>query len=152
MSAARAMVGFLVVAMLLVAGASAMSTSFQDSGQYQAVTNESFEPTGGAVSTLAESDRDDVLYNRSATVYDVSGATDTVASEPEDYTWFEGNGTVLINETGSLAGDSSANISYTYFDSTAEAIRIHQLSSQIPRLFGLLLPLGIVMAFLLALR
>lgn len=148
MSVARLAVAFMVVGMILAGGVTALEQSFSEAGNQQTVTNETFTPDGGNITTLSESNRDDVIYNRSVTIYDDSGTDTTVASEPEDYRWFESNGTLKTNETGSLAGDSSANITYGYFDSTEQKIGAQQLTSFLPRLFGLMLPLGLVIAFI----
>lgn len=148
--AARLFVAFLVVAMALAGGVTALQQSFSEAGQYDTQVNETFDPSSADVIVLDESQRDDVIYNRSGdiTVYNTTGTSDSVAQEPQDYQWNRNNGTLTINETGELDDDSSANVTYSYFNSSEQSIQTQQLTALLPRLFGLILPLGIVLAFI----
>lgn len=151
MSVARLAVAFLVVAMVLAGGVTALEESFTATGNQATVTNETFNPSSADVIVLAESQRDDVAYDASSevTVYNTTGVTDTVADEPEDYQWNRNNGTLTINQSGELADDTEANVTYGYLNSTEQKIQAQQLTSLLPRLFGFILPLGLVLAFIM---
>jgi len=148
MSAARLAVAFLIIAVTVAGGAAALDATLDGATTGQTVANETFDPGNGGRVTLDDSNRDDVLYNRSVTVFDTSGTSTTVAEEPDDYRWDDSNGTLIIDSSGSLAGDASANITYGYRVASKQAIGVQRITALLPQLFGLVLPLGLVLAFL----
>lgn len=81
-------------------------TSVSEANPTQSFT-ESFTVNEGSVETFGESNRD-VVYNQSVTVeqngtkYDSDG----------NYTWYENNGTLLVQSGSSLSDSQSANITY----------------------------------------
>lgn len=145
----RVAVVFIGIAVLLAGATVAFDAQLADSGTDVQVENESFTPTSGTVITLNESARDDVIYNESVTVRDEN---DTVMTAGSDYRWFANNGTVKPVAGGDLAGDANATVTYGYLDTTEGAIRGSNVVAQIPSLFGMALPLGAVLLFILALR
>jgi hypothetical protein len=139
-----AVVLFAIVVLIAVAPL-AYDASVVNAGDDVTVTNESFTPSAGNVTTLDESTRDDAIYDENVTVYNESGLEMT---EGTDYTWFEANGTLKTLVGGRLEGDSTATITYGFFVRDVEAERLSGLVSQIPRAIAFALPLGIVLLFL----
>jgi hypothetical protein len=142
----RLVFGLFIVVIMLAAMTIGITSTLEHSAQGETVVNETFTPPSGkALVTYNESNRDDALYNRSVTVYNES---DAVMTEPEDYEWLHTNGTLITNATGDLEGDASANITYGYLDSTETQIALSTLVGYLPSLFGLALPVLMVLVFL----
>jgi len=101
-----------IVAILLVAGLTAVDAGVAESGDEIDVVNESFVPPASTgVVQLNQSDLSGVRY----------GAADEIAIEDEnntrmvageDYEWLRSNGTVRVLSSGRLAGDATATIDY----------------------------------------
>lgn len=106
-----------------------MQSTFQETGNYTTEVNETFTPDPGNVTTLNESNRNDVIYNDTVEVYNSSNY---FVEQPNNYTWFEGNGTIKTNSTGALSTEPTANITYSYFATTAEHLLYLDLISLIP--------------------
>jgi len=148
MSAPRLAVAFLIIAVTVAGGAAALDATLDGATTGQTVVNETFDPGSGGRVTLDDSSRNGVFYNRTVTVFDSSGTSTTVAEEPDDYRWDDSNGTLVVNSSGSLAGDTEANITYGYRVAGEQTIGVQRITALLPQLFGLVLPLGLVLAFL----
>jgi hypothetical protein len=148
MSAPRLAVAFLIIAVTVAGGVAALDTTLDGATTGQTVVNETFDPGSGGRVTLDDSNRDDVLYNRTVTVFDSSGTSTTVAEAPDDYRWDDSNGTLIVDSSGSLAGDASANVTYGYRVAGEQTIGVQRITALLPQLFGLVLPLGLVLVFI----
>lgn len=107
----RALFVLLAVALLVLVGASAADSALVQAGDEQTVTNETWSPNAGSVTTLDESNRNDAYYDDTVDVWDENG---TAMDSEQDYVWYRTNGTIKTVEGGRLAGDSDANITYGY--------------------------------------
>jgi hypothetical protein len=112
----------VAVAIILIGGLSALSLGFEDSvggaGDHETVVNESFTVEHGQRIVLAESELEEVVYDRqrNVTVYNQSGA----AVAPDgNWSWTRENGTLVV-ESGApaLADASTAEITYGYREPT----------------------------------
>lgn len=101
------------LAILVLAGASAVNAAFQASGQGYHVDDESFSPDPG-VNQLTNSNIANATYNNSITV-SVSG--DTVDSDG-NYSWLQHNGTIDVESGSYLANQTSANASYGWVENS----------------------------------
>jgi len=81
-------------------------------------------------------------------VYD---STDTLITQPGNYTWISSNGTIDIQRNGELDGEPSADITYGYQDATEDQVALQGLFAEIPQTLGLIIPVFIVLLFLRAL-
>jgi hypothetical protein len=106
-------VAFVALAILAVGGAYVFGAAYDDTATLnQTFTNETFTPSpSGQALALAESNNGTVIYDASVTVFDEN---DTEMSNPSDYEWLQQNGTIVVNSTGRLDGDSSGKITYGY--------------------------------------
>jgi hypothetical protein len=115
----RAIIVVVAVALLLVTGLAAVDAAVTSAGDETTVTNETWTPDAGNVSTLSASNQDLTQYApdrpREIQVFDENGSP--VAS-PGDYVWNQDNGTIKAVTGGELDGDASANISYSYSEIT----------------------------------
>lgn len=143
----RAAVAIFAVVILVGAVPVALSSTLEQSATGQTITNETFTPTGGTVTTLNESNRADVLYNESVTVYN---DTD-VRMTDGNYTWFATNGTLKTTAGSQLADDPSGNVTYGYLDTTEDHLTLTAVFSTIPDAVGIALPILVAVVFIRAL-
>jgi len=141
----RLAIGLIAVVLLAAAMPVALSATLDESAEPETAVNETFTPSTGQPVVLDESERDDVLYNRTVTVYD---STDTLITQPNNYTWIQSNGTIDIQRNGQLDGEPSANITYGYAVATEDQVALQGLFSEIPQTLGLIIPVFIVLLFL----
>jgi len=140
---------FFVIAIVAAASAPAISATLNEAGERTSITNESFTPNAGSVTTLEQSKLDNTVYDDSVTVYD---DTNDRVYEGDDYQWFESNGTIKTVTGGELDGDTSATVSYS-FQSTTETQRgFAAMFSQIPNVMGLALPVFALLMVLVLFR
>lgn len=111
------LIALIAVALLVLAGASAIDSTLVQSGDQSSIENETWTPDAGNITILGESQRDGAYYNQTVAVYDEN---DTEMTANEDYRWFSSNGTVKAIQGGDLDGDSSATITYGYSQTTSE--------------------------------
>lgn len=139
----------LIVLLILAAGATAgYSAVLEDSEIEYNITNESWTPDAGNITTLNNSNLEAADYESTVTV---RNQTDALMTEPSDYTWFENNGTILTNTTGSLAGDTTANISYNYTQPPENQVRLASAYSNYAAFLGwavLLVPVLLLIKFI----
>jgi len=141
----RLAIGLIAVVLLAAAMPVALSATLDESAEPETVVNETFTPSTGQPVVLDESERDDVLYNRTVAVYNSS---DVLITQPNNYTWISSNGTIDIQRNGQLDGEPSANITYGYADATEDQVALQGLFSEIPQTLGLIIPVFIVLLFL----
>lgn len=132
---ARIIVAALVLVIVAAMGTVAIQSSLSDSGDHTQNINETFVPGNSGIVTLADSEQPHTFYNSSAAV-NVYDENDTLMSEPTDYEWIKGNGTININATGDLSGDSQANATYGYLTVSEEADQMQTMLAQIPAIIG----------------
>ncbi len=140
---------FLILAVIAAMGITAIQGGLEEAGDDELVENETFTPSAGSVTTLDDSKQDNTYYDEEVVVRDENG---TIVDEGTDYEWFVGNGTIKTLSGGELAGDSSADITYGYQQTTAEQRGIAGALGQMPRVIGLALPLAAVFLVLAAFR
>jgi hypothetical protein len=142
------MVVAVVILVLLGAfGALSFQASLESGGQTQVVTNETFTPDASNITTLSESDRDDVVYarDRAVTVRDSNG---TEMQPGSDYEWRRSNGSLRTVAGGDLDGEPSANITYSYAFIDDDQRLFASLLSRIPTILGLAAPALVIIIFL----
>lgn len=130
-------------------GVFGLQTALAGAGQKETVDSESFNPSAGTVQTLDRSQLANTFYNDTVQVFDENGDR---SFEGTDYEWLETNGTIKPLAGGNLDGDSTATITYSYRTTTQTQRQLTALTSQIPRVAGIMLPLGFALAAIAALR
>lgn len=145
----RAVVALLALVILSIGGVYATQAALENAGEDHTVTNETWTPDAGNVTTLEESNRDGAYYNTNVTVYDENG---TEMDAGTDYEWFVGNGTVKALVGGDLEGDADATITYKFQQTTEEQRALAATLAEIPGMLGLILPVGLVVFFFAFLR
>ena len=143
-----AVIGLAILASVAVAG---LQVSLEDAGEDFDVTNETWTPNAGTVTTLEESNRNGAYYSEDSAV-DVYDENGTEMDEGTDYEWFGANGTVKALTGGGLDGDSSATITYSFQQTTAEQRGMAALLGQLPRVMGFALPIGAFLFLLFLVR
>ncbi len=108
---------FVIGAVLLVAFGPMVHSAYEDSvrgSQDATTTTENFTAQSGQVVTLGNTSADNV-FNDTVTVQNASDPSSTETfTEPEDYTWQSGNGSILVNSSGDLKDGVTYNVTYTY--------------------------------------
>lgn len=140
------LIALIALAVIIVGGAAAVDSAFVASGEQTTITNESWTPDAGNVTTLNNSHLSGVVYDRNVTVYDENGTEMTAST---DYRWFQANGTVKALTGGGLDGDSTANITYGYADVSTPAQNAASLfghSFQVAQLLIVFLGVGFAFA------
>lgn len=135
---ARAIVAILAIVLLVGVSIFAYQAAIAEAGEDTVVTNESWTPTAGSVTQLDNSNQEGAYYGNDTTVFD---STDSLMDRGADYRWFADNGTVKAVAGGDLDGESSATISYTYQQTTAEQRGLFNLATQMPNVLAALIPL-----------
>lgn len=140
-----AIIAIVVLSMIAVSG---FQAGLENAGTNELVTNETFTPDPGNVTVLDDSQRSGAYYGESVDVYE----NGTEMDSGSDYKWYPGNGTVQAVVGGGLDGDTEAQITYRFQQTTAEQRSMAGLLSHIPRMMGLALPIGGLFVLLLFLR
>jgi hypothetical protein len=144
----RLILGLLVIAIFGLVVLSGSQAALTNAAEKNSITNESWTPNAGTVTTLENSELEYADYEPEVEVYDSTG---TLMTNGSDYRWFKGNGTVKALVGGDLDGETSATISYNYTQTTKEQRRIVGITSQVPRLMGvlvMLVPVLLLFAFI----
>lgn len=141
----RLLVVFFALAVLMAGSVVALQAGLEDGGEEYEIVNETWTPDAGNVTVLDESNRPGAFYDPTVMVYDETGAE---VDKGDDYLWYDENGTVQAVTGGQLDGDTSANITYSFSQTTEQQRRFVALLGQVPRAVGLALPIGVVIAFL----
>lgn len=139
----------LILAIFTASAVPALSATLNEAGDDRLVTNETWSPSAGSVTTLERSNLDNTVYDDDVVVRD-DGNNRTY--EGDDYVWFESNGTVKAVAGGELDGDSSATISYAYQTTTAEQRGFAAMFAQIPNVMGMALPVFALLFLLVVVR
>jgi len=140
---------FIGLAIVAAVGVFGLQSSLAGAGEQATIEDESFTPNAGTVQTLDRSKLANTYYNATVQVRDENGDR---SFDGTDYRWFASNGTIKPLTNGNLAGDSTATITYSYRTTTETQRQLTALTANIPRLTGLLLPLGFALAMFAALR
>lgn len=141
----KAVIAVFGLIILAVMGVYVTEAALEDAGEDVVVTNETWTPDAGNVTTLDDSNRDGAFYSHTVTVYDENG---TEMENGTDYQWFVDNGTVKALTGGGLDGDSSATITYEYQQTTAEQRQFAAALANLPQALGIIAPLGLAILFL----
>jgi len=136
---AMAAIAAIGLGLFLLTGAYIVDATVQESRHDITVTNESFTPDGGNLSTFEASNLDDAEYDDSVTVRNDSDGSTFEASG--NYTWFETNGTLKTTANSDLATTSTATITFSYTGQTAEQAATTGI---VVDLWGALVPLAFV--------
>lgn len=147
--AIRMAIIFLVIAVFAAAAPAALSNTLDEAGQPNLIGNETWTPNAGSVTQLEYSNLDNAGYDPQVYVADSNG---NQVFEPDDYIWFESNGTIKTVVGGKLDGETSAEISYEYDRSTEEQRQWASMLSQIPNVMGLALPIFALLFALMVVR
>lgn len=147
--ALRMAVILIIIAIFAAAAPTALSETLNEAGENVDVTDETWTPTAGSVTTLDQSNKDNVAYDEAVVVRDSNGNR---VYSPEDYRWFESNGTIKTVTGGQLDGETSATIDYSYQATTEQQRSFAALMSQIPNIYGLALPVFALLFALLVVR
>lgn len=146
---ARAVLGIIGIAIIAMVATAGLQAGLENAGEDRVVTNETWTPDAGNVTTLDESNRNGAYYAHNVTVYN---STDVKMDRGSDYEWFVGNGTVKALTGGDLDGEQNATITYSYQQTTAEQRQLAALLGQLPRLMGLALPIGALLLLFIFLQ
>lgn len=119
----------VILAIVLVGFGMAAESAHRDavrgSQDVTVVEQEPFQPTAGQVRQLNNSD-DDLVFNESDSVtVDQNG---TVIESQGNWTWYESNGTLKINQSTAMNTSESANVSYGYYEPSNEQQLTKELS------------------------
>lgn len=145
----RIVLAFIALAILATVGVAGLQASLEDAGEDYEITGESWTPDAGNVTTLDESNRQGAYYNETVQVYD---GNDNPSEAGVDYRWYDGNGTVKALSGGNLDGDTSATIHYSFQQTTQEHRQMTALLGNLPRMMGLMLPIGAMMMLFIVIR
>lgn len=146
---ARIILVFVALAVIATVGVAGLQAGLESAGEDTVISNESWTPDAGNVTTLEESSRAGAYYSHNVTVYDETGAEMDYGT---DYIWYSDNGTVKALVGGGLDGDASAKITYGYQQTTAEQRNMAGMLGHIPQFAGLALPLGAVLLLFAIIR
>lgn len=145
----RAIVAVFALIILAIVGVWGVQAALEDAGEDFTVTNETWTPDAGNVTTLNESNRNGAYYADRVTVYDEDRAE---MDEGTDYEWFTDNGTVKALSGGGLDGDANATITYSFQQTSSQQRQFADLAGQIPRALGVLFPMFLLVIFLLLVK
>lgn len=115
----------VLVGLLLVGGAAALSGSLTEGGQQLDVENESWQPST-TFESLEHSNIQDARYDERVVVVNKSG---NLMAPNVDYVWNDENGTVRAVSGGRLVGDNSAKIDYGYSVPTAKQKNVAEVGA-----------------------
>lgn len=145
----RVIIAALAIAILAIVGSVALEAALENAGEDNTISNETWTPNAGNVTELDDSNRNGAYYSHNVSVYDSTG---TEVAPGDDYEWFTGNGTVKAVTGGALDGESSANITYSYQQTTEEHRTLAALLGRMPQLMGMALPVFLIVGLLAILR
>lgn len=141
---------FMVGAVLLVTLGPVVHLAYEDSvrGSQENVTvTENFTASSGNVVTLGNTSPDNV-FNDTVTVQNASDPSSTETfTDPEDYEWYAGNGSIKVNSSGDLQDGVTYNVTYTYRE-PADAQLVGKEVGKLPTTVGgqtLVFVLGVAM-------
>lgn len=130
---AKAIFAALALVILAIAGVQLFQAGLATAGDKQEISDESFTPTAGSLTTLDRSDLDNAYYSDTVNVQDENGSQ---SFNGTDYIWFQDNGTIKPLTGGNLDGDASATIDYSYRKTTAEQRGFAQMLSTVPQMLS----------------
>ena len=134
-----------MVAMLGIATPVIFQAGLEEGGDGTLNDNETVDLTpAGDVKELQDSNIDGAFYNETVRVFDSAG---TEMTEGTDYEWFARNGTIQAISGGGLDGESSANVTYGYVETTDTQRETSDLLAQAPTVMGFALPFLALLVF-----
>jgi len=145
----RIIFAFFGIAILAMAAIAGLQAGLEDAGEDRVVTNETWTPDPGNVTTLEESNREGAYYAERVNVYNATGVEVDAGT---DYEWYPGNGTVKAISGGKLDGESEATITYEWQQTTQEQRQMAAMLGHIPQMMGMAVPLGAVVVLLVFAR
>lgn len=145
----RGVLAIIALAILASTAIAGYQAALETAGDDTTITNETWTPDPGNVTTLDDSTQTGAYYTDAVDVYNDTG---TPVDPDTDYTWFPGNGTIKTTAGGALDGEPSATITYSYQQTTASQREFTGLLSQLPTFMGLILPLAMLLFFFNLLR
>lgn len=101
----------VTLALAFVFGLAMLNTAHVTGSPDTAITNETWIPDAGNITTLEDSNLSRAYYDENVTVYDEN---ETLIEPTGNYTWYQSNGTIKALSGGDLDGDANATISYDY--------------------------------------
>lgn len=146
---ARLVLAIVALAILGSVGVAGLQAGLENAGEDRTITNESWAPDPGNVTSLKYSSQTGAYYSSNATVYNATGVE---MEDGVDFEWFAGNGTVKALSGGDLDGDASAEISYQLQQTTEEQRQFVAVLGHIPRVMGFALPFGAVVFLFILVR
>lgn len=136
---AAAAIAAVALAAFLFVGFYVVDAGIQTSLHDVTVTNESFTPSGGDLTTFDNSELNRADYDETVTVRNASDGS--VFDASGNYTWFAANGTLETTANSDLADASSATITYGYNGQTAEQTATTNI---IIEFMGIMVPLAFI--------
>lgn len=139
-----AIMSIVVVGAIAVWGLQAAAAN---AGTDHDITDESWTPDAGNVTTLNHSNLEHTYYDETVTVHDSNGNLMDVG---QDYVWYESNGTIKTVAGGDLDGETSATIDYGYQTTTSDDRALIKVVGIFPQVLGALVPLfGVAMLLII---
>lgn len=120
-----AAVAVVAVMLFAVGGIYVLDASAQDSRHQIAVTNTSFTPDGGNISSTEYSNLSRAEYDESVTV---RGEDKSVIDQTGNYTWHTSNGTLRTTPNSTLANQSVGYLSLNYTGQTPKQTAVTNIS------------------------
>lgn len=142
----RAVAAIFALFVLTIAGIGAYEAALEAAGSEHTVTNETWTPDAGTVTTLNKSNLGGAYYDHNVTVYD---EFDTRMDRSTDYRWFPGNGTIKAVVGGGLDGDANATVTYSYQLTTGQQRALTGVLGTLLRMVVVVAPLFVVILFFL---
>jgi len=118
---------FVGLAIIAVGGLYVYMESYESvASDTETFVNETQTDTTGLVG-LDNSNKSEVIYYEASNITVYNGS-DVEMSRPDDYEWNRLNGTLTVNATGDLDGDSQLNATYGYNIGSEQAQAVLQVS------------------------
>jgi len=142
---------FVGLAIIAVGGVYVYMESYESvASDTETFMNETQTDTTGLVG-LDNSNKSEVIYYEASNIT-VYNASDAEMSRPDDYVWNRLNGTITVNATGDLSGDSQLKATYGYNVGSDQAQAVLQVTQAQRTVLRLLVFVVAVAAVLSGLR
>lgn len=146
----RAILAFAAVAIVAIAGVSAFQAAHVTAGDNITIENESFDPSASPV-TVDEANTTGAYLNDPADET-VRNASDVVMDPGQDYEYYPENGTLVVVDSGRLAGDSTGYITYSYQQTSTEQRGLVSLLAGHIDVVGALVFVGVIVLLVATIR
>lgn len=134
----RAAVAAIALAAFLFVGFYVVDAGIQTSRHDISIVNESFDPVGGEINVLNNSQLNRADYESTVTVYNESDGSKFPTA---NYTWHSSNGTIFVNNNSDLDNASTALIEYNY---TGQTLKQTKTTNVLVEFMGVLVPLAFI--------